>query len=233
MTGRTRILVVDDEKSMCRVLSIMIGKEDCDVDFATDRAALEELLRENEFDLLITDMKMPDMTGLDVLNMARERRSDTRMVVMTAYPSTDATIQAIQKGALDYITKEGDYLEKIRQIVRDTKKRESGRALSPPLLEVKTEYKTDHIIGDSKDLLEICKVVGRVASRKSTVLLTGESGTGKELIARAIHYHSPRGDRQLIGINCGALTETLLESELFGHVRGSFTGAVSDKKGLF
>jgi two-component system response regulator PilR (NtrC family) len=233
VTGRTRVLVVDDEKSMCRVLSIMIGKEDCDVDFATDRAALEKLLRENEFDLLITDMKMPDMTGLDVLNMARERRPDTRMVVMTAYPSTDATIQAIQKGALDYITKEGDYLEKLRQIVRDTKKRESGRALSPSLLEVKTEYKTDHLIGDSKAMLEICKVVGRVASRKSTVLLTGESGTGKELIARAIHYHSPRVDRQLIGINCGALTETLLESELFGHVRGSFTGAVSDKKGLF
>jgi two-component system response regulator PilR (NtrC family) len=233
MTGRTRVLVVDDEKSMCRVLSIMIGKEGCDVDFASDRATLEGLLRENDFDLLITDMRMPDMTGLDVLKMARERRADTRMIVMTAYPSTDTTIQAIQKGALDYITKEGEYLEKIRQIVRDTRDRESGQGLSPPLLEVKTEYKTDHIIGDSKAMLEICKVVGRVAGRKSTVLLSGESGTGKELIARAIHYHSPRCDRQLIGINCGALTETLLESELFGHVRGSFTGAVSDKKGLF
>jgi two-component system response regulator PilR (NtrC family) len=233
MTGRTRVLVVDDEKSMCRVLSIMIGKEGCDVDFASDRAALEKLLRGKGFDLLITDMKMPDMTGLDVLKMARERRSDTRMIVMTAYPSTDTTIKAIQKGALDYITKEGDYLEKIRQIVRETKNRESGGELSSPLLEVKTEYKTDHIIGDSKAMLEICKVVGRVASRKSTVLLTGESGTGKELIARAIHYHSPRCDRQLIGINCGALTETLLESELFGHVKGSFTGAVADKKGLF
>jgi two-component system response regulator PilR (NtrC family) len=233
MSGRTRILVVDDEKSMLKVLTIMLRKEGCEVEAAGSRKEVERLLQSKEFDLLITDMKMPDMSGLDVLNLAREKRADTRMVVMTAYPSTDTTIEAIQKGALDYITKEGDYLEKIRRIVRETSARAVERPASPPLLEVRTEYRTDHIIGDSPAMIEICKVIGRVAGRKSTVLLTGESGSGKELIARAIHYHSPRRDRPLIGVNCGALTETLLESELFGHVKGAFTGAVADKKGLF
>jgi len=233
MSERTRILVVDDEPSMCRVLSIMLKKEDCEVETAGSRAEVENLLQSQDFDLLITDMKMPDMSGLEVLKMAREKKADTRMVVMTAYPSTDTTIEAIQKGALDYITKEGDYLEKIRKIVRDRGGRSQERQGEPPLLEVRTEYRTDHIIGDSPAMLDICKVIGRVAGRKSTVLLSGESGSGKELIARAIHYHSDRKDHPLIGINCGALTETLLESELFGHVRGAFTGAVADKKGLF
>jgi two-component system response regulator PilR (NtrC family) len=233
MSERTRVLVVDDEPSMCRVLSIMLKKEDCEVETAGSRAEVERLLQAQDFDLLITDMKMPDMSGLEVLKMAREKKADTRMVVMTAYPSTDTTIEAIQKGALDYITKEGDYLEKIRKIVRDRGGRFQERQGEPALLEVRTEYQTDHIIGDSPAMLDICKVIGRVASRKSTVLLSGESGSGKELIARAIHYHSDRKDHPLIGINCGALTETLLESELFGHVRGAFTGAVADKKGLF
>jgi two-component system response regulator PilR (NtrC family) len=233
LSQKKRVLIVDDEPSMCRVLAIMLRKEDCEVKTASTREEVEGLLQSREFDLLITDMKMPDMSGLDVLKMARERKADTRMVVMTAYPSTDTTIEAIQKGALDYITKEGDYLEKIRRIVRDRGGPAEGRTGEPALLEVRTEYKTDHIIGDSPAMIEICKVIGRVARRKSTVLLTGESGSGKELIARAIHYHSDRRDRPLIGINCGALTETLLESELFGHVKGSFTGAVADKKGLF
>jgi two-component system response regulator PilR (NtrC family) len=233
MSGGTRILVVDDEKSMLKVLTIMLRKEGCEVEAAGSRKEVEGLLQSKEFDLLITDMKMPDMSGLDVLNLAREKRPDTRMVVMTAYPSTDTTIEAIQKGALDYITKEGDYLEKIRRIVRETSARAAERPASPALLEVRTEYRTDHIIGDSPAMIEICKVIGRVAGRKSTVLITGESGSGKELIARAIHYHSPRREHPLIGVNCGALTETLLESELFGHIKGSFTGAVADKKGLF
>ena len=233
MSGRTRVLVVDDEKSMCSVLSIMLRKEGCELETASDRSTLESLLREQDFDFLITDMKMPDISGLEVLNMARERKADTRMVVMTAYPSTDTTIRAIQKGALDYITKEGDYLEKIRQMVRDVSRKSDDVSPTPSLLEVKTEFKTDRIIGDSPAMLEVCKIIGRVADRKSTVLLSGESGTGKELIARAIHYHSSRRDQPLVGVNCGALTETLLESELFGHVKGAFTGAVVDKKGLF
>ncbi len=233
MTEKTRILVVDDEMSMRRVLSIMLRREGCEVETASGRAEVESLLREKQYDFLISDMKMPDISGLEVLNLARERNPEARMVIITAYPSTDTTIQAIQKGALDYIIKEGDYLEKLRHIVRDARLKGRGHAPSPTLLEVKTDYKTDHIVGKSGAMLDICKVVGRVANRKSTVFLTGESGTGKELIARAIHYNSQRRDKSLIGVNCGALTETLLESELFGHLRGSFTGAVADKKGLF
>jgi len=211
----------------------MLRKEGCEVETASSRAAFEEYLEQPPFDLLITDMKMPDLTGLDVLSLARERWPETRMIVMTAYPSTDTTIQAIQQGALDYITKAGDYLEKIRGVVREAGKKSESSPAASSLLQVRSEHMTDHIIGDSQAMLEICKIVGRVANLKSTVLLTGESGTGKELIARAVHYHSQRRDRPLVGINCGALTETLLESELFGHVKGSFTGAVADKKGLF
>jgi len=152
---------------------------------------------------------------------------------MTAFPSADATIEAIQKGAVDYIIKEGDYLGRIRLFVRDTLARNRDEDGGGAVMEVRDEVRTDFLIGDSPALVEILKVIGRVAARKSTVLITGESGTGKELVARAIHVHSPRRDRQMVSINCGALTETLLESELFGHVKGSFTGAVGDKKGLF
>jgi DNA-binding NtrC family response regulator len=155
------------------------------------------------------------------------------MLVMTAFPSADATIQAIQRGAVDYIIKEGDYLARIRQFVRETIARSSDGGGAATVMEVRGETRTDFLIGDSPALVEIFKIIGRVAERKSTVLITGESGTGKELVARAIHAHSARRARPLVSINCGALTETLLESELFGHVKGSFTGAVSDKKGLF
>jgi DNA-binding NtrC family response regulator len=155
------------------------------------------------------------------------------MLVMTAFPSADATIQAIQKGAVDYIIKEGDYLGRIRQFVRERMERGREEAGPPAVLEVRGGARTDFLIGDSPALVEIFKVIGRVAERKSTVLITGESGTGKELVARAIHAHSPRRACPMVSVNCGALTETLLESELFGHVKGSFTGAVADKKGLF
>jgi DNA-binding NtrC family response regulator len=156
-----------------------------------------------------------------------------RMLVMTAFPSADATIQAIQKGAVDYIIKEGDYLARIRQFVRETLARDRTDDGGAAVMEVRGEARTDFLIGDSPAFVEIFKIIGRVAARKSTVLITGESGTGKELVARAIHAHSPRRSRPLVSINCGALTETLLESELFGHVKGSFTGAANDKKGLF
>jgi len=233
VTAPLRALIVDDEPGLRRVLVIMLRKEGCVVDAASGRAELEDLLSRERYDLLVTDMRMPDITGLEVLRLVQEKSPGVRMLVMTAYPSADTTIQAIQRGALDYITKEGDYLEKIRQLARDGIRRLQGEVATPSRLEVRTDLRTEYLVGDSPGMLEICKIVGRVAERKSTVLLTGESGTGKELIARAIHSNSPRRDQPLISINCGALTETLLESELFGHVKGSFTGAVADKKGLF
>jgi len=228
-----RILVVDDEPGIRKVLSVMLAKEGCAVSVASGRADLERLLADQLYDLVVTDMRMPDITGLEVLEMVRERAPGARMLVMTAFPSADATIEAIQRGAVDYIIKEGDYLGRIRLFVRETLARSRDEGGGPAVMEVRGEARTDFLIGDSPALVEIFKVIGRVAGRKSTVLITGESGTGKELVARAIHAHSPRRARPLVSINCGALTETLLESELFGHVKGSFTGAVSDKKGLF
>jgi two-component system response regulator PilR (NtrC family) len=233
MSGKRRILVVDDEPGIRKVISVMLAKEGCAVLAASGRADLERLLAGEPFDLVVTDMRMPDISGLEVLQMVQQRTPGARMLVMTAFPSADATIQAIQKGAVDYIIKEGDYLAKIRQFVRETLARGPDEGGGPTVMEVRGGARTDFLIGDSPALVEIFKVVGRVAGRKSTVLITGESGTGKELVARAIHAHSPRRDRPLVSINCGALTETLLESELFGHVKGSFTGAVGDKKGLF
>ncbi len=231
MSRVPRVLVVDDEQGIRRVLAVMLRKEGCAVDTAGGRAELETLLAGADYDLLITDMRMPDLTGLEVLRLARERSPGLPSIVMTAYPSADATIQAIQKGALDFVTKEGDYLDRLRRLVREGIAR--GREEPAAPLAVPAERRTDYLVGSSPAMLEIFKVVGRVADRKSTVLITGESGTGKELVARAIHAHSGRRDRPLVSINCGAITETLLESELFGHVKGSFTGAVADKKGLF
>ena len=233
MSGGLRILVVDDEPGIRKVLSLMLAKEDCVVSVASGRADLERLLAGEPYELVVTDMRMPDISGLEVLEMVRKRAPGTRMLVMTAFPSADATIEAIQRGAVDYIIKEGDYLGRIRLFVRETLARSRDEDGGPAVMEVRGEARTDFLIGDSPALVEIFKIIGRVAGRKSTVLITGESGTGKELVARAIHAHSPRRARPLVSINCGALTETLLESELFGHVKGSFTGAVSDKKGLF
>ncbi len=232
MSSRS-VLVVDDEPGIRKVLTVMLAKEGCTVHTAAGRAELEAVLARASCDLLVTDMRMPDITGLEVLRLVREGNPGARMLVMTAFPSADATIQAIQQGAVDFIVKEGDYLGRIRQVVREEVAREREDVAPATLLEVRGEHRSDFLVGDSPAFVEIFKTIGRVAARKSTVLISGESGTGKELIARAIHAHSPRHGRPLVSVNCGALTETLLESELFGHVKGSFTGAVADKKGLF
>ena len=233
MNSGRRILIVDDEPGIRKVLAVMLAKEGCAVSVAAGRADLERLLAEEPYDLVVTDMRMPDISGLEVLEMVRGRAPGARMLVMTAFPSADATIEAIQKGAVDYIIKEGDYLGRIRLFVRETLARERDDGGGPAVMEVRGGARTDFLIGDSPALVEIFKIIGRVAGRKSTVLITGESGTGKELVARAIHAHSPRRAHAMVSVNCGALTETLLESELFGHLKGSFTGAVCDKKGLF
>ena len=210
MSQQRRVLVVDDEPGIRKVLAVMLAKEGCAVETASGRADLERLLRGEAFDLVVTDMRLPDITGLEVLQLAQQRVPGARMLVMTAFPSADATIQAIQKGAVDYIIKEGDYLARIRQFVRDTIARGRENGGGPAVMEVRGETRTDFLIGDSPAFVEIFKVIGRVAERKSTVLITGESGTGKELVARAIHTHSSRRARPLVSINCGALTETLL-----------------------
>ena len=211
------------------LLTIILKKEGLKADVAGTREEVEEFLDSREYQLVISDVKMPGFSGIDVLRMVREKSADTRVILITAYASSETAIEAMKLGAFDYITKPFQ-VEEMKRLIKAALQR--GREPSIPQ-EVTTEQITDYIVGDSQVMLDICKTIGRVASRKITVLIYGESGTGKELIARAIHYNSDRKAKPFITINCGALTDTLLESELFGHARGSFTGAVADKKGLF
>ncbi len=224
-----RVLAIDDEKSMRDLLSIILRKEGLKADVAKNRQEVESFLGANQYQLVISDVKMPGFSGIDVLRMVRQSSPDTRVILITAYASTETAIEAMKLGAFEYITKPFQ-VDEMRTLVRAAMQREREPAIPR---EVRTEVATDYIIGDSRGILEICKTIGRVANRKITVVITGESGTGKELIARAIHYNSDRKAFPFISVNCGALTDTLLESELFGHVKGSFTGAIADKKGLF
>jgi two-component system response regulator PilR (NtrC family) len=224
-----RVLAVDDEKSMRDLLAIILKKEGYRADVARNRQEVEGFLAANHYQLVISDVKMPGFSGIEVLRMVRENSPETRVILVTAYASTETAIEAMKLGAFDYITKPFQ-VDEMKRLVRAAMQRERETVLPR---EVKTEVATDYIVGDSRGIIEICKTIGRVANRKITVVITGESGTGKELIARAIHYNSERKSKPFITVNCGALTDTLLESELFGHVKGSFTGAVGDKKGLF
>jgi two-component system response regulator PilR (NtrC family) len=226
---KEKVLAIDDELSMRDLLKIILKKEGLEPDVAGTKEEVERLLKKNDYQLVISDVKMPGFSGIDVLRLVRQKSADTRIILITAYASTETAIEAMKLGAFDYITKPFK-VDEMKVLIRNALQREKE-----PLIprEVKTDVATDYIVGDSQAMLDICKTIGRVANRKITVLIYGESGTGKELIARAIHYNSDRKSAPFITVNCGALTDTLLESELFGHVRGSFTGAVADKKGLF
>ncbi len=224
-----KVLAIDDEKSMRDLLTIILKKENLKPDVAKSREEVEKCLQAAQYHLVISDVKMPGFSGIDVLRMVREKSPETRVILITAYASTETAIEAMKLGAFDYITKPFR-VEEMRRLIRAAVQRDHEVTIPR---EVRSDLATDYIVGDSRGILEICKTVGRVANRKITVLIHGESGTGKELIARAIHYNSERKARPFITVNCGALTDTLLESELFGHVKGSFTGAIVDKKGLF
>jgi two-component system response regulator PilR (NtrC family) len=233
-----RVLAVDDEKSMRDLLSIILKKEGLRADVAATREEVTGFLARHRYGLVITDIKMPNFSGLEVLRMVRESCQETKVILITAYASADTAIEAMKLGAFDYITKpfKVDEIKRlIHSALQQARAAVDSRAAAgdEAVREVGDEAVRDFIVGDSKGILEICKMIGKVANRKSTVLITGESGTGKELIARAIHHNSDRKGRPFLTVNCGALTDTLLESELFGHLKGSFTGAITDKKGLF
>mgnify|MGYP001120994861 CR=1 FL=1 len=211
------ILVVDDERSMREFLSIMLKKEGHDVVVADCGRAAVKILERRPVDLLISDIKMPDMSGVDVLRRAKEIRQDIVGIMITAFKSTESAVEALRLGAHDYLEKPFDN-ELLKKKVRDAL--EQRRV---------PEYT---ILGDSPQITEVRERITRVAPTNSTILITGESGTGKELVARAIHSQSKRSARPFVPLNCGALPETLLESELFGHEKGAFTSADSTKKGL-
>jgi two-component system, NtrC family, response regulator len=227
------ILIVDDEKNYLVVLDALLSSEGYEVITVDNSISAMEYVGNPDIDLVITDMKMPGISGMELLEEIKKLNFDLPVIVMTAYGTIEMAVDAMKKNAYDYITKPfrneelkltvKKALEKYR-LVRE------NRLLSEALSD---KYRFGNIIGKSKPMHEIYDLIGKVSKSKASVLITGPSGTGKELIANAIHYNSPRKDRPFVSINCGALTETLLESELFGHEKGSFTGAIAMKKGRF
>ena len=228
-----RVLVVDDERSMRELLSIVLRRDGYDVLIAEDGAAGLELLKRERVDILITDIRMPQMNGVDLLREAKRISPDIVSIVMTAFATTDTAVEALRLGAADYVTKSKDTAAELR--VRVGRELERKRLQQENVLlkrALRTTHQFSNIIGSSSAMLQVFELIETVAQTGSTVLIMGESGTGKELVARAIHVRSARGDRPFVAVNCGAVSETLLDSELFGHMRGSFTGADSNKKGL-
>jgi two-component system NtrC family response regulator len=227
------ILVVDDEKNYLLVLETLLGSEGYETVTADNGRDALRLIRESDLDLVITDMKMPRITGMDLLEETKKIKPELPVIMMTAYGTIEMAVEAMKKQAYDYITKpfRNEELKlTIRKALENYRLVKDNQRLSEALSD---RYKYGNIIGKSKPMLQIYDLISKVSQSRASVLITGPSGTGKELIAKAIHYNGPRKDRPFISINCGALTETLLESELFGHEKGAFTGAVSMKKGRF
>ena len=228
-----RILVVDDEQSMRDFLRMMLEKQDYEV--ITSPSGTEALneIRKSAVDLVITDIKMPDMGGIELLERVKKVNPETGVIVITAYGSHETAVEAMKLGAEDYITKPFDVDEFSIIIRRSLQRKQLAEENILLRRELQKEHSFESIIGKSRPMIELFKLIERVAATPSTVLITGESGTGKELVAKAIHFNSPRAEHRFVSINCGALPETLLESELFGHEKGSFTGADRTKAGLF
>lgn len=231
-----KILVVDDERGMLEFLTIMLQREGHDVASAGGGKEALEYVAQKTYDIVITDIRMPHITGIDVLKTVKEWSPETVVIMVTAYASTDTAVEAMKQGAYDYITKPFK-IEEIKLIVRNAlekrKLREENLLLKSKIQEWTTSGLIGGIVGKSQAIIRIIELMIKVADSPSTVLITGESGTGKELIARAIHNYSHRKGQPFLAINCSAIPEGLFESELFGHIKGAFTGAIASKEGIF
>jgi two-component system response regulator PilR (NtrC family) len=227
-----RILVVDDERSMREMLEILLRREGHDVSVAENGQRAMALLRARPFDMLISDIKMPDVSGIEVLRAAKAANDQIIGIMITAYGSKDSIQEVLRLGAADYLDKPFNVDELKFRVRKELERRQLATENSLLKRALKDHHSFANIIGRSAAMHAVFQLIETVAPTSSTVLISGESGTGKELVARAIHYNSPRRDRPFVALNCGALPESLLESELFGHVRGAFTGADSNKKGL-
>ncbi|MDA8412978.1 MAG: sigma-54 dependent transcriptional regulator [Desulfobacteraceae bacterium] len=232
MSEKKRILVIDNEEGLCRMMEqVLLDNGYLAVAYTSPRKAVDEF-HPGAWDLVITDIKMPGMSGLEVLQSVKERSKDTPVIMITAYATVDMSIQALRKGAYDMLTKPfepEELIYRVKNALQQSDLLEENRELRK---ELEGKFCFDNIIGASDGLKTILGKVEKVAVRDTSVLITGESGSGKELIAQAIHYNSPRHERKFVAINCGALPETLLESELFGYKKGAFTGAKENRQGL-
>lgn len=230
---KEKILVVDDEPDVLRLFRRMLKPEGFFVEGVNSGEAAIERIKKNNFDLVITDLKMPGMDGIEVLKTVKKIVPNLNVIVITAYGSIETAVEAMKEGAFDYITKPF-HTDEI--LVTINKALEMNRILKENIYlhqELEKKYRFDKIIGNSRKMQEVYSIISKIAPTNATVLIYGESGTGKELVAQAIHYNSLRKKKKFLPINCGALPDNLLESELFGHIKGSFTGAIKDKKGLF
>jgi two-component system response regulator PilR (NtrC family) len=230
--SRGRILVVDDEKSMREVLEIFLRNEGYTVSVAENGQQAASALKDDIFDLIITDMKMPKMDGLDLLRTVKELTPDTIVVIVTAFGNTESAVEAMKLGAYDYIQKPFK-MDDIRLVVKNALDRHRLQQNVSILKKQIEAPSIENIIGKSPAMKELFTVISKSASSNANVLITGESGTGKELVARAVHDLSPRKHNHFVTLNCAAIPEGLLESELFGYMKGAFTGATSNKQGLF
>ena len=229
---KAHILVIDDEKGLCRMLETILGDLGYKVTVFTDPVQAVKSYEPQKYSMVITDIKMPGMNGIEVLQKIKHRDTRVPVLVITGYATVDLSIQAIRNGAFDILTKPfepEEMVNRVRNVLRHNKLEEENRRLRQGL---KAQEQFGDVIGKSPELLRVLDTARKIAARDIPVTITGESGTGKELVARAIHQYSLRKEQPFIAINCGALPENLLSSELFGHKRGSFTGADQDKKGL-
>ena len=228
-----KILVVDDEPSLREVLSIMLKRAGYFVTSVTDGEEAVELVQKEIFDLVITDLRMPKIDGMEVLKAVKSASPETVVLIITAFATADSAVEAMKHGAYDYLTKPFQ-VDEVQLIIRNAL--EKRRLTTENMLlkrEMASQSSFAQLVGQSEAMQKVFDVVRKVADSKSNVLICGESGTGKELVARAIHYNSARSTLPFVAVNCSAVPETLLESELFGHMKGSFTGAISNKAGLF
>src|ERR1700722_11038946 len=228
-----KILIVDDQRNMRTTLAMMLRGASYEVDEAADGEQGAERGATGAYDVVVTDLRMGVKDGIDVLRTTKDAHPLTEVIVMTAYGTIESAVEAIRLGAYDYIQKPFTEQELLVKVAKALDNRRLTGEVTFLASEFKDRYKFENIIGQSRGVREVLGRIVRVAPTDAIVLITGESGTGKELVAKAIHANSKRADRPFVPVNCAAITETLLESELFGHAKGSFTGAISARKGLF
>jgi len=235
-TQPVRVLVVDDEPTLLRALEALLEQKGYAVVALDSPIAATQRLAHEDFDVALLDIKMPQLSGLELLSAVKHRRPEVEVIMMTGHATVETALAAVRAGAYDYLTKPFEDVELVARAVAKAAERkmlfDRNRRLETQLRE-KEGASPEGLVGNSAPIREVVRMIEAVAYSATTVLVTGESGTGKELVARALHARSPRRSHPFVALNCGALTETLLESELFGHVRGAFTGAQRDQKGLF